>query len=161
MLEVPSAARRRLANDDRTSMGGRVERLLPEIDDTNRFYWDAARAHRLELLRCEDCRTWVHPPRPNCWKCRSERLKPEAASGKGKVYSWSVMRTPGNPGFDHKLPYAVVVVEMDDQVGLYAIGNIDCPIEAIRLNLPVEVTYEKATEAVTLPQWRVATGAAR
>ena len=71
------------------------------------------------------------------------------------------MRTPGNPGFDHKLPYAVVVVEMDDQPGLLAIGNVDCPIEAIRLGLPVEVTYEDLTEAITLPQWRLAEGAGR
>ena len=133
-----------------------MDRLLPEIDDTNRYYWDAARQHRLELLRCEDCSTWIHPPRPNCWRCRSERLSPQEASGRGKVYSWSVMRTQGNPGFDHKLPYAVVVVEMDDQKGLFAIGNIDCPIDAIRLGLPVEVTYEKVSDEVTLPQWKVA-----
>ena len=48
-----------------------MDRLLPEIDETNAYYWEAAREHRLVLLRCEDCRTWIHPPRPNCWSCRS------------------------------------------------------------------------------------------
>jgi uncharacterized OB-fold protein len=71
------------------------------------------------------------------------------------------MRTPGNPGFDHKLPYAVVVVEMDDQKGLFTVGNVDCPLEAIKIGLPLEVTYEKLTDEVTLPQWRLAGEGAR
>lgn len=66
------------------------------------------------------------------------------------------MRTKGNPGWDHKLPYAVVVVELDEQKGLITIGNIDCPIEAIDIGMPVEVTFEKINDEVTLPQWRLA-----
>lgn len=133
-----------------------MERLLPVIEDSNRYYWDAARAQRLEMLRCVDCRRWIHPPRPTCPACQSFSLKAERLAGKGKIYSWSVMRTKGNPGWDHKLPYAVVVVELDEQKGLITIGNIDCPIEAIDIGMPVEVTFEKINDEVTLPQWRLA-----
>lgn len=133
-----------------------MERLLPVIDDTNRFYWEAARQHRLAMLRCADCRMWVHPPREACARCQSFNLAAETLSGKGKIYSWSVMRTKGNPGFDGKLPYAVVVVELDEQKGLITVGNIDCPLDAIDIGLPVQVTFEKLDEQVTLPQWTLA-----
>ncbi len=133
-----------------------MDRLLPEIDEVNRFYWEAAREHRLMLLRCPECSTWVHPPRPTCPRCQSERLDPTPASGRGEVYTWSVMRSRGNPGFDHKIPYAVVVVELAEQPKLFTVGNIDCPLEEIEIGLPVEVTFETVTDEITLPQWRPA-----
>jgi uncharacterized protein len=139
-----------------------VDLPLPIIDDLNRDYWDGARRHQLVLLQCAECSTWIHPPRPTCSKCRSERLGPRQASGRGRVYTWSVMHSKGNPGFDERLPYAVVVVELEEQPGLFTVGNIDCPREAIKIGMPVEVTYEEVTAEVILPQWRpVQAGAAR
>jgi hypothetical protein len=131
-----------------------VERLLPVIDEVNQRYWAGAREQRLVLQRCPECRTWVHPPRPMCPKCQSEKVDYEQASGKGKIYTWSVMHNQGNPGFEDKVPFACVVVELDEQPHLFTVGNIDCPLGAIEIGLPVEVTYEKVTDEITLPQWR-------
>ncbi len=109
------------------------------------------------LLRCPDCRVFVHPPRPSCPRCRSERLDPEEVTGRGQVYSWSVMRSPGNPGFEGRLPYAVLVVELAEQPGLFTIGNVvDCPLEDIEIGMSVEVTWERIDDTITLPQWRPA-----
>jgi uncharacterized OB-fold protein len=143
---------------ERLAEGAVVERPLPVIDESNRHYWEGAHEHRLVLLRCPRCDGWVHPPRPTCPRCRSERLDPAEASGRGKVYSWSVMRSPGNPGFDDRLPYAVLVVELAEQPGLLTIGNIvDCPLDAIEISMAVEVVWERIDDEVTLPQWRPAT----
>jgi len=138
-----------------------VDRPLPVIDDTNRHYWEAAREHRLVMLRCGACGTWVHPPRGACRVCQSDQLAPEELSGRGHVYSWSVMNSPGNPGFEDLIPYAVLVVELEEQRGLFTIGNIvDCPLEEIEMGMPLEVTFEQLTEEITLPQWQRARSAA-
>ena len=135
------------------------ERPLPVRDTVNAAYWDGAREQRLVLMRCTDFGFWIHPPRPMCPHCQSERVEAAEASGKGVIYSFSVMRRPGNPGFDDRLPFAVVVVELAEQTGLFTIGNVlDCPLEEIAIGMPVEVTYEVVGE-VTLPQWRRADGA--
>jgi uncharacterized protein len=132
-----------------------VDRPMPVIDDSNRHYWEAAREHRLVILRCRACGTWVHPPRGACTTCRSDELAPEQLSGHGHLYSWSVMHSPGNPGFEDRIPYAVLVVELDEQRGLFTIGNIvDCPLDAIEMGMPLEVTWEDLTDEITLPQWR-------
>lgn len=132
-----------------------MERMLPVIDDINRQYWEGARDNRLVLQRCPSCQYWVHPPRETCPKCQSETLTPTQASGKGKVYSWSVMHTGGTPGYEDKLPYAVIVVELDEQKGLFTIGNIeDCPLDEIDIGLHLTVTFEKVNNEITLPQWR-------
>lgn len=140
-------------------------RPLPVIDEVNAPYWEGARQHRLVLLRCQDCQKYIHPPRPACPRCQSERVAPGEVSGKGAVYSFSIMRRGGNPGFEEKVPFAVVVVELAEEPGLITIGNMPgTPLEEIAIGMPVEVTFEEVSAEVTLPQWRPrasATGGAR
>ena len=133
------------------------ERPLPVRDDLNRHYWDGAQRDALVILRCTSCGSYVHPPRQPCPRCRNDVLEPTEVSGRGRVYSWSVMHSPGNPGFDDKLPYTVLVVELDEQPRLITIGNlVDGAPDDLEVGAPVEVTFEKVTDDVTLPQWRLA-----
>jgi uncharacterized OB-fold protein len=138
----------------RTDMAARP---LPVRDELNRHYWDGARESKLVLLRCAECRTFVHPPtRATCPSCRGVVLEPTEASGRGTVYSWSVMHSGGNPGFEDRIPYAVLVVELAEQPGLITIGNLlGSPPGDLAIGLPVEVTFEKVDDEVTLPQWQL------
>lgn len=134
------------------------ERPLPVSDELSRHYWDGAREGKLVLLRCPACSMFVHPPvRESCPGCRHEGLQPAEASGRGSVYSWSVMHSGGNPGFEDELPYVVLVVELDEQRGLITIGNlVDGTAADLAVGTPLEVTFEQVDDEVTLPQWRVA-----
>ena len=139
-----------------------TERPMPVRDDRNRYYWDGAREGKLVLLQCEGCGVFVHPPtRAMCPSCRGEELTPTEVSGRGSVYSWSVMHSGGNPGFDDRIPYAVLVVELAEQPGLITIGNsIGADPAKLAIGEAVEVTFEKINDEVTLPQWKLA-GSAR
>src|SRR5262245_49903471 len=139
-----------------------AERPTPVRDELSQAYWDGAQQGKLVLLRCTACQTYVHPPRPVCPACHGERLEPSEVSGKGRVYSWSVMHSGGNPGFEDKLPYAVLVVELDEQAGLRTIGNLmDASPADLSVDLPLEVCFERIDDDVTLPQWRPAGAGAR
>jgi hypothetical protein len=71
------------------------------------------------------------------------------------VHSFSIMHLPGVPGFEP--PFAVAVVELEEQAGLITVGNVlDCALEDLRVGMPVVVTFEDLNDAVTLPQWRPA-----
>ncbi|HEY2331395.1 MAG TPA: OB-fold domain-containing protein [Acidimicrobiales bacterium] len=133
------------------------ERPLPVRDEGNEAYWDGAQDEKLVLLRCAACGTYVHPPtRTLCPSCRSEELEASAVSGRGTVYSWSVMHSGGNPGFEAKIPYTVLVVELVEQRGLITIGNlVDGDPANLAIGTPVEVCFEKVNDEVTLPQWRL------
>jgi uncharacterized protein len=134
-----------------------AERPLPVRDELNKHYWDGAREGKLVLLRCPDCSQYVHPPRDLCPACRRVKLEPVEVSGKGTVYSWSVMHSRGNPGFEDKIPYAVLVVELVEQPHLITIGNlIGAEPSELAIGQPVEVTFETINNEVTLPQWRLA-----
>jgi len=134
-----------------------AERPSPVHDELNRHYWQGAREEKLVILRCPECRTYIHPPREWCPRCHHEKPEPTVVSGRGKVYSWSVMHTGGNPGFDDKIPYTVLVVELDEQPNLITIGNLlDGDPTELTIGAPLHVCFEKVTDEVTLPQWRLA-----
>lgn len=137
-----------------------IPKPAPSITETTRFYWDAAREHRLLILRCDDCARYVHWPQAGCAFCGSPRLTPTEVSGKGTVYSFCIVHHIFHPGF--QVPYNLAIVELDEQAGLRLLANIaGCPNEALAIGMPVEVTFEDR-EGYTLPQFRPATaGAAR
>jgi uncharacterized OB-fold protein len=71
------------------------------------------------------------------------------ASGKAKLYSYVIHHRPV-PGFTP--PYAIAVVELDE--GPRMMTNIvGCPQtpEALVLDMRLEVTFEKQSDAITLP----------
>jgi hypothetical protein len=133
-----------------------MERPLPQPDADTAFFWEAARAGRLEILRCRDCGTYIHLPKPSCRACGGSNLAPEPVSGRGVVHTYTVTQTPV-PGFDP--PFAVVLVELAEQVGLRLVSNIvDVAPEDIRIGMPVEAVFEEAADGVILPLFRLARG---
>ena len=61
------------------------------------------------------CRTWFHPPEVICTKCGCEKLSFETASGRGTIYSYSVMYDKRVRGFEHRVPYVSIWVELEEQ----------------------------------------------
>ncbi|MDP6953885.1 MAG: zinc ribbon domain-containing protein, partial [Alphaproteobacteria bacterium] len=64
-------------------------------------YFDNLAAGRLRLQRCNDCEAWVFYPRSLCPHCQSESLAWHEPSGRGTVYSTSVVRRKPDQGGDH------------------------------------------------------------
>jgi len=131
---------------------------LPPTEIT-RFFWDAAREHRLVIQRCAGCSYYVHWPQVSCPKCGSDELRPADVSGKGEVYSFSIVHHVFHPSFAGDVPYSLAIVELAEQPGLRLLTNIvDCPNEALYIGMPVEVTFEDR-DGYTLPQFRPVAGA--
>jgi uncharacterized OB-fold protein len=79
-------------------------------------------------------------------------------SGRGTVYSYTIAHHPFHPAFRDKVPYPVVVVEMDDAPGARMASNlVDCPIDGVKIGMPVEVVWEDIDEETTLYKFRPAT----
>jgi uncharacterized protein len=127
-------------------------RAVPAEDDDTRPYWEAAHDHRLELQRCAGCGRLQFPPRPRCPGCLSTDLTWTEVSGRGHVYSFTIVYAPVVRGLEP--PYAVAQVELDDQPGLCLVANIvNCDPEAVRVGMPVQVIFEDVDENCTLPQF--------
>lgn len=116
-------------------------RVQPALDDTNRFFWTSGEDGRLRFLRCATCGYWLHPPGPRCPRCGSRELAPEAVSGRGEVWSYTVNHQSWDGSPD---PYAIVLVALPEQDGLRLTSNlVHCPVESVRIGMPVRVCFEQ------------------
>ena len=129
-----------------------VPRPIPS--DKTRFYWDGAREGRLLIQRCEACGTWQHPPDVGCPKCLTDEPVPTEVSGRGSVYSFTVVRQAFDPAFADQLPFVVALVELEEAPTVRILTNIvDADPADVRVGLPVEVTFENHGDWA-LPQFR-------
>lgn len=133
----------------------RYQRPLPIPDAESEHYWQGARRHQLVIQRCGDCDFYIHYPKGRCPQCQSLNVTESVVSGRGTVYSFSIVHVKLAPGFDP--PYVVALVELDEQAGLRLVTNIvQSPIEAIHIGMPVDVVFEDVTPEITLPFFRPA-----
>jgi uncharacterized OB-fold protein len=128
----------------------------PVPDPLTQFFWDAAAAGTLMIQRCNDCGKHIHPPRPICRACLSLDLAPVEVSGRATLYSWTIAEQAFHPYFADKLPYVYATVELEGQRTKLITNIVDCPIEDLRVDMPVEVVFEPLTDTITLPKFRPA-----
>ena len=127
---------------------------VPIPDETTAFYWAAARDGRLEVQRCACCGSWRFPPTIACPSCQSEDLVPTPVSGRGSVYSFTVVRQAFDPAYAAELPYVVALVELEEDPNVRILTNIvGAEPSAITVGMPVEVTFEDR-DGAALPVFR-------
>jgi len=132
------------------------DKPLPVPDEDTKEFWDGCRRHKLLVQRCPQCGYYCFPPYPMCPKCQSVERCWVEVSGRGKVYSWAIVHRPAHPAFTKDAPYALVLIELNEQQDLRMLGNIvDCDIADIRADMPVEVLFDDVTEEITLPKWKL------
>jgi len=136
------------------SMSPEKSRLpLPQPTQDNLAFYEAARQGELRFQRCAACRCFRHYPRPICPRCLSREFSWERSSGKGAVYTWTIVRGPTLPAFEPKLPYNVVDVLMEE--GVHFVSEVlDCTPEEIYPGMPVVATFVAASEEITLVKFR-------
>jgi hypothetical protein len=74
-------------------------------------------------------------------------------SGRGTVFTWTVFHKVYHPAFSADAPYAVVAVELEEGPRITS-NLVDCPLEDIRIGMPVEVVFDDVTGEITLPKFR-------
>jgi|MudIll2142460700_1097286.scaffolds.fasta_scaffold24042_2 hypothetical protein len=126
-----------------------VPRFTPNPDSLPAEFYGFCARGELRFQRCSACGAWRHPPRILCPQCGAEAWEWAASSGRGRVYTWTITHQALLPIFAEDLPYAVVVVELEEGVRLVsALRGIEPA--AIELDLPVEVRFHKASESLGL-----------
>jgi uncharacterized OB-fold protein len=72
----------------------------------------------------------------------------ETSSGRGILYSWTVVWRPQHPAF--QTPYAPAIMAMDEGWWLVT-AVIGCPPESLEADMPLEVEFHPAGGGIWLP----------
>jgi len=125
----------------------------PVLEGMTASYYEHCARGELRFQRCDGCGAWRHPPRVLCAACGSSRWSWQRSTGRGRVFTWTVVHQAMNPAFASDVPYAVIVVEMDE--GVRVVANLRrAGAEVLRLDLPVEVIFEAVDGTLTLPMFQ-------
>ena len=137
-------------------MADKPMRPVPQPTPETQHFWDGCKQSKLVLQRCLDTGKAYFPPRPFSPYTGSKNIETFEASGKAVLYSYIINhRAP--PNFEMEPPYAIAVVQLDE--GPRMMTNIvECEQtpEALQLDMPLEVTFQKLTDDVHLPLFRPA-----
>ena len=130
-----------------------TDKPLPELQGYSKEFYLWCGRGDLRFQRCSDCQTWRHVPREMCAKCSSDKWTWAKSSGKGTVFSWTVAERAMHPAFVDAVPYAPVIIEMDEGVRLVT-ELIDCKPADLEIGMRVEVAFAKVSDEITLPKFR-------
>ena len=133
------------------------KRPLPNAKEHDtRAFWEATKQKQLTYQQCSDCRTVVFYPRAHCTGCLGSNLAWKTASGRGTVYSFSVVRKAEHPFFRTKVPYAVAWIDLDEGPRILSnVVGVKDPAKDIAVGQRVTVEWEEHEE-LALPLFRPA-----
>jgi uncharacterized protein len=135
----------------------KVTRPIPVPNEWTKPFWESARRGVLTLQRCQACKHFQHPPYATCVRCMAIDLAFEPVSGKGTIYAYTIMYHAGDKRFAAAIPYASIIVELDDAPGaLLAANLLEAPYTEAKVGRRVEVVFERLSDDITLPQFRLA-----
>ncbi len=127
-------------------------RPAPRPDPESAPYWAATLEGRLLVQRCANGHHQLYA-RAHCLVCR-EPVEWVEASGRGTVYSFTVIRQNMSRSFRHLLPYVVALVDLDEGPRLMT-NLVNCDPEAVAIGAMVHVTFERVSEEAALPLFQL------
>lgn len=131
---------------------------LPTLDALSRPFFTTG---RIALQQCSACAHVQHPPEEVCQSCQSFAFGIFESAGLGRIESVAVARQSVHPALNDQVPYAIVIVSVDDAPGVVIIGNaVGVAPDEVRIGDPVRAVFEDAFNAETqesllIPQWEV------
>ena len=129
------------------------EKPLPYVHEETKPFWDGTKKHELCLQRCRDCGKFRFYPRsfgPHCFSYTTEWTK---VSGRGNIYSFTVLHRAASPPFKQDVPYNVAIVELEEGVRMMT-NIVECRNEDLRVDMPVEVVFDDVTPEITLAKFK-------
>lgn len=126
----------------------------PDINPETKPFWDATLEGRFLIKSCNDCGENFWYPRTICPFCASFDTRWTEVSGRGEVYSFSIVRK-GFEAFAERTPYVLAYVQLEE--GPRVMTNvIDCDVESLKVGDPVELEFEPAEGAARMYRFRPA-----
>lgn len=95
---------------------------LPQPNAVTQRFWSSCAEGRFELQVCRHCGKRQFPPRAACAGCHSTDLQWQASTGRGTIYSFSVVHRAPLEAFKADVPYVLAIVELEE--GVRAMMNV-------------------------------------
>lgn len=128
-----------------------ASRPKPNLTQDIAFFFDMAKQRKLAIQGCDRCDHLQHPPTAACYACGSLDLSPRLMSGRGTLFSYTVVHAPVVAPF--KPPYPVILVELEE--GPRVVSELHgTALADIRIGMPLTVDFLECPDDLVLPIFR-------
>ncbi|MCH2616301.1 MAG: OB-fold domain-containing protein [Actinomycetota bacterium] len=114
-------------------------------------FWDEAKNKKLVRPVCGTCNTSFFSPQILCPWCQSGNWEFKESTGKGSIYSYTIVHRP--PDDDYPNPYVIIDVELEEGWRMYS-RLIDCSPSEVKIGQAVRVSFQIFKEKM-LPFFKV------
>lgn len=115
-------------------------RSIPEPTSVTAPFFNAALDGRFMLQVCPRDGAFFYP-RARCPHCWQADWRWTEASGRGKLYSFTIDRLGHDPTQKELAPFAIAIVTLEE--GPRAVAQIvDCPFEALHTGMAVRAVFD-------------------
>ncbi len=136
------------------SVAAKPTRIKPPMGVDNAWWWEkVAKDDVLPIQRCTSCGKLRHPPRPMCDACGSQKWDSIAASGRGKVHTFTVIHYPQFPGYEYPIVSIIVDLEEGERMASTLVG---CKPEDAKIGMSVELSIHTDEDGFKIPFFRPA-----
>ncbi len=145
---------------------------IADLDGENQAYFRFCAQGRYHLQRCAACKLLRYPPGPSCYWCGHADATWVPVGMEGTVHSYTQVHHAIQPGFKPFTPYAVLVVDLDEQLGvpseheaLRVVGNLVTPdgvlappdaVGQVGIGSRVRMAFTPLAPEMALPNWTLA-----
>ena len=122
----------------------------PAVSVETKPFWDATAEGKLLLPRCTACGVVIWYPRAFCPECNSFDVEWFEASGRGTIYSRTIIRQNPTRTFKHLIPFVVALIDLDE--GPRVMSNVvGTPADDVQIGDRVRVTFQPVSDDAALP----------
>ena len=131
-----------------------IKKPRPTIDPDSKIYWDAANDNKLMVQYSIETKEYFLYSKQLTNAADSKNIEWRQVSGKGKIYSFTIVYAPAGPAFKDDTPYIVASIELDE--GARIISNVlTNDIEKVSIGDYVKVVFEKQNDGFTIPKFEL------
>lgn len=120
--------------------------LIPHVTPEAEEYFAGTVRGELRVQRCTSCGLHQHYPRILCSHCGAETLEWVTASGRGTVYSYTVIRQNVVPPFSEWVPFVVVLVDLDEHGARMVAAMPALAPDDARIGMKVHAVFRPGNE---------------
>lgn len=125
-------------------------KFLPEgVPGWQLPFWDSLKERDVKVQKCQSCGRFRHVPKEICTCCFSTEFSWAPITGRGVVYTYTIVHRAPTPAYQASAPYAIVHVTMDE--GFRMIGTLTgVDPESVAIDAPVRAVYRDVS-----PEWTI------
>ena len=126
---------------------------VPMNPELSKPFWEATKRHELAMPRCKTCSNIFFYPREQCPVCMSDDLGWTRVSGRGRLYSFTIVHQTAHPAFQPESPHIYAVIQLNEGPRMPS-NLVECELEDAEIDMPVEAVFEDVSDEYTLVKFR-------